>query len=225
MQVLAVHGFLGQGSDWDLVKGQSWQTPSLFSHKSLIPLTALKDANLALNETYRSTDLAIGYSLGGRILLSEPGAWKKLVIIASNFLAPQAEERRIKSQLESSFIELLKNNKWSEFLAEWNKQPIFKTVKQVPKRQIEDYSISKLIAAIEFLSVTKETVSLEVLSERREQITWVVGERDLKYLDLYKSYKANGVIEHLIVIKDAGHRVLFDNPKELRLQLETRGLL
>src|SRR5690606_31797934 len=103
---------------------------------------------------------------------------------------------------------------WNEFLSDWNSQDVLVGSSGSERLEIQ-FSKERLCAGLEGLSLAAQIPNYSALRLARDRITWVVGEQDRRYMALYGHLKAEGVIEDLAVIKNSGHRVLFDNPKAL----------
>ena len=224
MKVLALHGFLGQGSDWCEVQNQNWVTPSLFSPKCPINLSSLRACNSHLYSEFGNVDVAIGYSMGGRILLSNPEVWPRLVIIAAHTGLKNLSERELRARGDKVWAQKIHTTAWAQIVADWNNQGTL-TNSSAFQRNETDFSKEKLSMAFEGLSLATQETDYSILFEARKRITWVVGDRDARYLEHYNNLKAEGVIEDLVVIKNAGHRVIMDNPRDLRAELVARDIL
>lgn len=241
-RIIAFHGFLGQGCDFDLIstsiKELSPQSlfyapdlfssagadflpesfsvwPELFKNKlqSQIPFDLKREAH--------SPRILMGYSLGGRLALDlylrSPEHFDILVLLAPNpglISAAEKSRRLISDQLWS---EKLSEESWSEFLSSWNAQDIFKTngrsESDDPVRFLGDYSIVKLKRALTNLSLGHMRIEVGQIQREQDRIFWLSGEGDPKIHPLYQTLKSEGLIRNWETIPQSGHRLLFDNPR------------
>jgi 2-succinyl-6-hydroxy-2,4-cyclohexadiene-1-carboxylate synthase len=245
LRLTALHGFLGQGCDFDLISLQVKKllpqakiyAPDLFSAfgEDFLPTSfkewpqifeklLLPQAPFQLNPDASSKRILMGYSLGGRLaldlFLADPYAFDALVLLAPNpgLISSQEKQSRIKS--DEIWSQKISEERWSEFLKEWNAQAIFKNVGRSeeslePVRFLGDYSVEKLKRALTTLSLGHMRHEATILSQHQSRIFWLSGEADPKIHPLYQTLKAEGVIRHWLTVPQAGHRLLFDNPHSI----------
>ena len=93
--VVALHGFLGRGSDWDAVRGEGpsearWICPDLF---------ALGAGDLFAVPSFEGKAWLVGYSFGARLALrwlqNAPGRWRGALLLSANPGNFQSEEERV----------------------------------------------------------------------------------------------------------------------------------
>ena len=210
MRVLALHGFLGQGSDWGLDLPADWIAPDLFTEDSEFPLESFQAANQYLNRRATEVDLGIGYSFGGRLLLSaicaEPDSWQRIAVIGAHPGPMSAAEREARLNQDYAWAAAVESESWSSWTEKWDAQAIFSgSLRRF--REEHSFSRTRLSAALVNLSPAKQESALEQLTAVRDKILWMVGERDAKYLKLYQELKAKGVIRYLKILPAVGHRV------------------
>lgn len=236
MRVVALHGFLGQASDFAgvqkaldrrIARYHFW-APNLFSSEDQDYLPQkmaawaasfyrqhMQEVPFSLKGLPSSPRILIGYSFGGRLALElfseRPEIWDHVFLISANpgFLRDHERSDRLVS--DSKWAERFREEKWSEVTAAWNDQSIFKGTHE-PKRFEGDFSRENLSLALEGYSLAKMAVTKEKLRHEKEKMKWIVGERDTKLTSLYSVLKEDGIIQNLEIIKDSGHRVLFDQP-------------
>ena len=120
--ILALHGFTGRGSDWDLLRaalpGRTWNAPDLPGHGPAPELPAdwpahrraIEKACTALPEK----PVLTGYSMGGRLALRAalalPGKFSALVLIgASPGLETEAERAARRESDAALDVRILKS--------------------------------------------------------------------------------------------------------------------
>ncbi|MFN3453557.1 MAG: alpha/beta fold hydrolase [Pseudobdellovibrio sp.] len=246
--ILALHGFLGTGSDWNAVESAlvralpassnvhsqneiEWIKPDLFSNEK----SFLKEEDFSSFEkiTHRIYDflssyeniIFVGYSLGGRIglhLLKEyPKKFKKFIIVSAHpGLESEAEIKQRETQ-DLLWKNKLQNLSWNNFLEEWQKQPVFAQDKDL-KRNAEDFNRIKLELSLERLSLSQQGVMNKIIQKNQDKIQWIVGDLDIKFKTLAEDMRQKKILSNYERILNSGHRVIFDNPEELsRIILET----
>lgn len=231
--VFALHGFLGQSSDWDVVQQKLqddviFQTMDLFSKDSL-PVSDLSSYTSALMQQVQQIQqkqmalpnagkkIFLGYSLGGRLglhlLLNHTEAFDAYVFLSTNagMGTSQVEERQQRILHDQNWANQITDQSWEEFLQKWNTQAVFSGSVQEPLRQRSDYDLQKLRQALDFWSLGRQQNFSEVLKKHQSKVHWVVGDRDTKYLQAAQSLQAEGCLQKVIQI-DSGHRIWCDNP-------------
>lgn len=216
--ICALHGFLGQGSDWDPVKENledfSWVTPSLFA--------PVADVNLAFSEVVNSPfkKIFLGYSLGGRIGLSilrdRPETFDHYIFVSSNpgFADSDIVSREQRLKQDSDWGNKISLSNWENFIREWNSQFVFVGSLAEPLRDVQQYDLEKLKTFLMDWSLAKQQDYSELIKKNKERITWVTGGRDEKFVSISEKLKSNSCIDSYYKI-ESGHRIPFDSPKKL----------
>lgn len=225
--VFALHGFLGQATDWDAVRaylpentafvaedlfGRDSRRPADFTAQTLRLVEQLR----ALNAGY-GRKIFLGYSLGGRLGLHlldhAPELFDHYIFLSTNPGLPgaSAAERQSRLQSDTDWSAKIKNESWSDFLREWNAQPVFEGSAAEPARDAAAYDLEKLRQSLVLWSLGLQQDFSETIRAHRDRVTWAVGERDLKYVRLAEGMKENGIIENF-VSTPSGHRIWADAP-------------
>ncbi len=231
INVLALHGFLGQGSDWDSVKKQSsnlnWICPNLFKDED-IRLDSfdslVEDLVRKVNPNQRN--LFLGYSLGGRIGLHLLNKYSKLFshfIFVSTHPGLLAEtERQDRLLSDTKWSEQLQQLSWADFQINWNAQAVFRGSHE-PLRNETDFNKKKLAFGLSSLSLGMQNNMLPTIRTFSNKITWVYGQQDQKFNQI--SQQLQSELPNLkIVSTKKGHRVLFDSPEEIAEVLKTTSV-
>lgn len=229
--VYAIHGFLGKSSDWNEIKagvsnkysGQlNFISEDLFAQDQQGILDFARQADSIITkiksfEGFEGKKILLGYSLGGRIALhilqQSPELFDHFVFLSTNpGLKNEAEDERKNRILhDQKWSEKISLENWDEFLKEWNSQGIFAGSGAEPKRDLQNYDLLKLKESMVKWSLGKQTDFSDTLQMFNYKVTWVVGERDAKYLAIAEALKSKNSIADYIKVP-AGHRIWLDNP-------------
>ena len=211
--VYAIHGFLGQATDWDQVKNSlpnlNFIAESLFSKKQAIGIQAVNK--------FSGNKIFIGYSMGGRlglqILKTTPELFNHFIFISTNPGLPVAklEERKSRILNDKIWSDKISAENWINFLKEWNAQSVFQGLNEEPKREVSLYDLQKLKEYLSMYSLGKQEDFSEIIRINNKKISWVVGERDLKYCAIAETMKKNKILSGYERIS-SGHRIWLDNP-------------
>lgn len=214
MKILALHGFLGQGSDWQLLQSQvdaDWTCPSLFHPETNIRMNDFSEATRTLMEELAesSFDLLIGYSFGGRLALElfkrYPGLCGKMLLLSTHLGGLQTAELNAKRKKDSDWAIRFLSEDWDSLMSAWNDQPLFANDLKAP-RVATDYDRRKLYMALENLSLADQAMYLDLDENLREKLVFAVGRDDEKFLQLYHNYKQSQWISDFQILP-GGHRL------------------
>ena len=147
MQILALHGFTGRGSDFApfaKLCGGEWRCPDLPGHGNEQPLDCSPQATAAyIQQQIPSlgapvgTDkkLLLGYSMGARAALlhacQDPQAWDALILISPN---PGIENERERSQrrcADNDLADAIETQGVPAFLEFWQNTPMIRSQQNI----------------------------------------------------------------------------------------------
>jgi 2-succinyl-6-hydroxy-2,4-cyclohexadiene-1-carboxylate synthase len=217
--VVALHGYLGQGSDFNFIKASLPNkfeviTPDLFADSKYDLSSFQAIAEQICNPYFenKSKKIFIGYSLGGRIglhiLEKFPNLFDHFVFLSTHpgLSDAKAQNQRVVSDLVWS--QKLTELPWEEYILEWNQQAIFLNSIE-PARRESDFLKSQLSSAMQGLSLGRQNCMNDTIQKNNKKISWVVGSRDQKYFDIATDLEQKKILEKFSRI-DCGHRVIFD---------------
>lgn len=212
-----LHGFFGRACDWnelpwpeairpdELVAGDLWR-----SFDELDPMN-LADwgQRLALPEPPL---IAIGYSLGGRLLahalLARPERFAACVFVSCHPGLP-AIEREARRQADRVWSDRLMTEAWPTLIADWNRQPVFSHSR--PRALSEsDFSRAILSRVMERMSLGQQEELAPRLCNSPVPQLWLAGEQDERFARLCAELASFGMATRLV--PEAGHRVPWDEP-------------
>lgn len=211
--VYAIHGFLGQSSDWDSIKKKLPQinliAEDLFSEKEPIGIEVI--------HKFPGKKIFLGYSLGGRlglqILKKTPELFDHYIFLSTNpgLQASDLDGRRNRIINDEKWSEKITEKNWADFLKEWNAQCVFQGSSSEPVRDINQYDLQKLRQGIVNWSLGFQEDFSDIIQKNNSKITWVVGDRDFKYCEIAEQMKNKKILSGFKKIS-AGHRIWLDNP-------------
>ncbi len=198
MVITALHGFLGQGSDWDFLRdaGFAVDTPSL----DAIPPQG---------------DVLLGYSLGGRLALHAllGGAHYSRAIFVSAGLGVEDEAARAaRRAADEAWARRFEHDDWETLMRDWNAQPLFGG--QVVPRDEHDYDRAALAHALRAWSPGALSPVAARLRELTVPTLWIAGANDAKYT-AEAARGAAGSRGEAVIVGGTGHRVPWEAPDVL----------
>lgn len=208
-RVVALHGFLGRGSDWHAVRAAStarldWICPDLFA-------PGAPGASWSLSAS--GPAWLVGYSYGARralqLLTDEPSRWRGAVLVSvnpGNFMTDA--QRAERKQADRDWAAAFRHEDWSGLMARWNAQRVLAGSAE-PRRVEADFDRAKLAEALENFSVADQFADQARLTGR---LVWMAGGGDVKFSGLLESMRDTGFPGTFSVVPDAGHRLLHDAP-------------
>ncbi len=216
--VFALHGFLGSGQDFQpIAKDSAFQliAPNLFQGNdfdlSSFEAVATKIADQMKNTSGKK--IFVGYSLCGRIglhiLKLFPESFDHYVFLSTHPGLNSESEKSERKAIDLLWSQKLHNLSWPDFLAAWNAQPVF-TDGSEPQRHEATYNKQQLEKAFIYLSLGLQQNMNDVLLKNKSKISWVVGDKDTKFVSIAEDLKQKKILESYSRIF-SGHRILFDS--------------
>jgi 2-succinyl-6-hydroxy-2,4-cyclohexadiene-1-carboxylate synthase len=214
-KIVALHGFLGRGNDWQAVReasggGFDWICPDLFA-----PGTASFEPPAVDGPCWLA-----GYSFGARLALrwlqQAPDRWRGALLLSVNPGNFQSDQDRAARRIsDAAWAEAFRDDPWDDLLRRWNAQPVLAS-SPAPRREEKDFDRGKLARALVEYSVADEFTDPLRLPPR---LTWLAGARDEKFADLQKAMRDAGFPGTFEVVEGAGHRLLPESPSAVAAAL------
>lgn len=244
--ILFLHGFTGNLKDWEFVKGNLDKkfTPifiDLIGHgNSSAPrkiekynsdnqIELIRKLLIALN---LKKVILVGYSMGGRLALSftakYPSKVNSLVLISTAFGFENKSEREERIKSDKVLSKQVKNSTIEEFIKYWINIPLFKSYKKLSKNKIETLAKDK-IKRNRKVGMQNSLLGFSTglmknyfpkLGKIKTKTLLVCGELDKKFIGINK--KAVKLLPNakLKIVRDTGHNLPFQKPKEFLKLLE-----
>lgn len=215
--IVALHGFLGRGADWDAVRaasksGARWLCPDLFARGA---------GDFSTVPDFGGKAWLAGYSFGARLALrwlaACPDRWHGALLLSvnpGNFQTDaQREERR---RADRVWARDFRGEAWGTLVAEWNAQDVL-AGSGCRLREEKDFDRAKLAAALEEFSVADQFTDTMRLPGA---LVWMAGEGDAKFRSLLDEMRRAGFPGSFFPVPAAGHRLLHDAPEEVARALD-----
>ena len=213
--IIALHGFLGRGTDWDAVRAATkvdlnWICPDVFA----------ANGSFDPPETDRPCWLA-GYSFGARLALrwmeEAPGRYLGALLVSANpgnFQTDEQSTARKASDLV--WAEKFLAGPWGEVTGAWDRQQVFASDPAVERKE-DEFDRVKLAAALEDFSVAGQFTDPLKLPSR---LMWLAGTEDTKFCLLLDDMRMAGFPGTFLRVEDAGHRLLYSAPEAVAAALD-----
>ncbi len=162
----------------------------------------------------REPVVAIGYSLGGRLLLSmahqNPWLFSKLVLMSVNPGLKTNGERSERLKSDEAWAKRFESESWTHLMRDWNAQGVFRGSIEEPERIEDGYSRAALSEVLRCFSLGHQNDFREWLQTCKLPQLWIAGERDEKFVGYLKEIRGPAITRE--IIPDASHRVYLDQP-------------
>jgi 2-succinyl-6-hydroxy-2,4-cyclohexadiene-1-carboxylate synthase len=218
-QIHALHGFLGRPTDWEICKPLESPHVSFLAHDLFkdLPIQPFSLWTKAFNPYILSFDkpgqhpVMMGYSLGGRLglqaLLQAPNQWKAAIFISTHPGLTAEQEKKARYQADKLWAKRFEREAWKTLMTDWNDQEVFKGQHGQLERKEADFNRTHLTEALRTWSLGKQENDVTAISRLNIPILWMVGERDLKFVQLANSLTFKHPLSKVLVVPNAFHRL------------------
>lgn len=220
MTTVFLHGFWGQPSDWTAVVnamplGAPVWIPDLYQPGPLAPHHTVAEwcdhfVEEIQERVGRGPVQAVGYSMGGRLLvnllLRNPDLFARALILSAN---PFPLER---SAWEREWREKFLKASWEELESQWNEQGVF-SGSAAPSRRRGDILREMLGQSLIHWSPSQNVYQTEQLKTLSANAHWAFGSADAKYVNMAADLRSLPVQGKVSILEDSGHRLPLDSPK------------
>lgn len=232
MRLLALHGFTGRGSDWDVLRdriaGYPWIAPDLPGHGPSPALPA--DLGAHLDFINRSLDVCdgasvlLGYSMGARLALhaalDAPQCFRALVLIGGSPGLDTEAARASRRTADAALAQRIRNfPTTADFLAEWDAQPLLAGRAAMPEpwksRSLEarrHNTLRGLAASLEGVGTGTLPSLWDRLAELDLPVLLLAGANDAKFADIAHRMAARLPDARVALVPHAGHAAHLERP-------------
>lgn len=231
MTLWALHGFLGQASDWDFLreplaaKGVKLEAVDLYSRENS-HCRAFWDWAEKFNRRVSrkpGPHYLLGYSLGGRLalhaLLENPKLWKGGAVVSAHPGLVDRADRIMRAKRDLAWVDQFLHDPWSDVIASWNAQTVFAGSFDRSRGE-KDFSREEVARMMKTWSLARQGDLRPYLRRLPIPVLWAVGQADGKFRDLAKQAQGENENIQVAVVDEAGHRVPWDQPERFLHLLE-----
>ncbi len=231
-EVLALHGFLGSGEDFEALHAS---LPLSISAPDLHGADAASIGDLA--ELVAGPSIAIGYSMGARVALELAlrRPLEALILIGATAGISDESERAARREADERWAQLLDAEGIDAFLARWEAQPVLAGHAAIPepwrsrfrarRRQADPKA---LVHALRKWGTGTMTPLWDRLASITAPVLLLTGGADRKFAGLARVLASRLPDAVHVEIPDAGHAVHLERPREVGAAvlgyLQARGL-
>lgn len=223
-KMVALHGFLGCPTDWDIVQNV-WMSheqsisivaPNLNSDPLLKPQTSMKDWAKTFCKWVKDQGLTdsilLGYSMGGRLalhaLIEEPQIWKAAMIVSANPGLEHEHDRISRLQHDQEWANRFLTQEWKSLMKQWNEQAVLRNSNSRSRNE-NDFDRTVLASMLDQWSLGRQEFLLPNLINIGLPIKWFVGKTDLMSGKIKALIKKSEAKIDLVEI-GCGHRIPWD---------------
>lgn len=240
VEIIALHGFLGLPSDWDLVADS---VAGLFAIRAE-NLAADADMLFSVSEpseaftawvhgfTHKLEErregatrpVLMGYSMGGRLAMhaaiARPDLFSAAIFISAHPGLASEEERRARRASDATWAERFRSGSepWGRLLADWNTQGIFQGSTNLQRRE-SDFDRVSLARMMDLWSLGRQRDLRAELRTLPFPVLFLSGGRDAKFTALLSEFDP-GARHMRRVLPGAGHRLPWDDSAGFRAVVE-----
>jgi len=239
--IVALHGFTGQGADFDplratLPPGTSLAAPDLPGHGSKSLLRDLAAYSLPahldiISEAATAPQITLlGYSMGGRLALhwaiAHPERIRRLILVGASPGLATPEERDERRLADATLADFIRTRGLEAFFNYWHNQTFFQPMLGLPKERLAPILACRAQNDPEGLAISLENIGTGTLpslwhrlKEIRFPVDLVTGEHDAKFARLALKMGAHLPKARHSMIEGAGHAVHLEKPADLAMLL------
>ncbi|ASN04911.1 2-succinyl-6-hydroxy-2,4-cyclohexadiene-1-carboxylate synthase [Virgibacillus necropolis] len=227
--ILLLHGFTGNTATWSklvslLERNHQVITIDLPGHgKTRVdsPKTMMdccQDIKLIIEQLgYEKVNL-LGYSMGGRTALSfavtYPELVRSLVLESASPGLEQEEDRIARIKNDQKLAERIRTGGLESFVDFWGSLPLFESQKKLPdliQQSIREERLSQheegLVMSLTYMGNGVQPSWWDNLNSLTIPVLLLVGEWDLKFINLNEAMQNRLPISNLVIVEKAGHAI------------------
>ena len=173
--------------------------------------------NSVENKAGQEEYFLLGYSLGGRLALhaclSRPDLWEGAIVVGADPGLESEEDKKLQLDRDRKWAERLKREPLEKLVDEWDAQPVFCGIQNQAPRNLCEMNPDRLSQQFEVFSKgIQQNLAPKLAELKRPPILFLSGEKDQKYQKIGEELAESCTVFKSEIIKDAGHRVPWENP-------------
>lgn len=228
--IYAIHGFLGQPSDWNMLSIKSLSSEAFVPvdlSKIKIDSTEFWEWSAEFNDLIKQDGfdrrILIGYSLGGRLaihaLIQCPSLWSSAVLISAHPGMKTQLEKHMRLEEDKQWAQRFKMEPWDRLMRAWNSREVFSGYDPIFERKEADYSRETLASMLNQFSLGKQEDLSSQISDLPFPILWASGAHDSRYAEISATISLKHELSKVWIVPNAGHRIPWEVPEAFQLQL------
>ena len=163
--------------------------------------------------------ILLGYSLGGRLALhaclSRPDLWKSAIVVGADPGLESEEEKKLQLDRDRKWAERLKREPLEKLVNEWDAQSVFCGIGNQAPRNLGEMDPQKISQHFQVFSKgLQQNLVPQLIELKCPPILFLSGEKDQKYQKIGEELTRSCTIFKSEIIKEAGHRVPWENPNQ-----------
>jgi len=245
--ILFLHGFAGSSNDWNFLidKLPTGFTPILIdllghgktsspqSIQEYLEESQVEQLKLIMDELAIHNSILVGYSMGGRLALSfsmrYPNFVRALVLESTSFGLASEIEREERIIHDADLANQIKELPLNDFFDFWYSIPLFESLKKLPSENINNFKQTRINSnnkiglhnSLLGFSTGKMDYYLDRYNKLENKVLLIAGELDKKFSTISKKADKQNSNSELNLVKDCGHNVHLEKPKEFLKLLNT----
>ncbi len=162
-----------------------------------------------------------GYSFGGRLALylalEFPDRFERVILESTSPGLVSIAEREARIIGDARIIDRLLTTDFPTFVTDWYRQPLFIGIDAHPdfpaliQRRLSN-QLSNLAKSLQYAGLGRQHYLGERLTTHDRSISLIVGERDLKFVDIARTLDRDCPCIDVKIVPDCSHNVHFQQP-------------
>lgn len=159
--------------------------------------------------------IAVGYSLGGRILLQlllrQSNLFNKVIFVSTHPGLSSDADKHERLQSDFRWTEKIDELGLPGFMQQWNAQPVLANSRMRSGDIFKVASAPHIKSVLTHFSLGYQPDMRPLIHSLQVPQLWIAGKADMKFVNLHQGLLAPNITQQ--VIANAGHRVHQDQPE------------
>ncbi|MGJ8640684.1 MAG: alpha/beta fold hydrolase [Opitutaceae bacterium] len=235
MNILALHGFTGLGSDYLPFSKTclgDWYAPDLPGHGTASDVDCSVQSTIECVQRWSAalpsgTRILVGYSMGARAALNHivnhPDVWQGLILISANPGIEASDQRQARKTADENLAKRIEGEGVAPFLDFWQSLPIIRTQQAIQSDWLSEMKQNRLAHSSDGLAASLQHFGQGVcpnlwpkVSQIRVPVLCLTGKLDLKYRSISERMREFVPTLRHVEIAGAGHMPHLEKPQKSR---------